>query len=216
MSRLLNAYVFASLGLAATPAGATLLTFDGAICGGKACVNGDEIDPHYGSTPLVEVSYNHDTTEPGADHQLWWWNAQYSNLVGVVYGAIGSTLGVPAIVLTPLAGGTVTLNGFDLGAWPNEDRETQVTILEGSTVVYSSALDVSGVSGFHFGGVYSSASPITIEWGPDGYDVGIDNVSFTGTAGSAPEPSTWAMMLLGFAGLGFAAMRRTQGLRAIV
>ena len=25
-----------------------------------------------------------------------------------------------------------------------------------------------------------------------------------------PEPSTWAMMLLGFAGLGFAAYRRTR------
>jgi hypothetical protein len=27
---------------------------------------------------------------------------------------------------------------------------------------------------------------------------------------SAPEPSTWAMMLLGFAGLGFVAMRRRR------
>jgi hypothetical protein len=26
--------------------------------------------------------------------------------------------------------------------------------------------------------------------------------------GSVPEPSTWAMMLIGFAGLGFAAYRR--------
>jgi hypothetical protein len=198
------------------PAGATLLTFDGPICGGKACINGDEIDPHYGSTPLVEVSYSHDVTEPGAPNQLAWWNVQYSNLVGVAYGAIGATLGEPAITLTPLAGGTVTLDGFDLGAWPNEDRETQVTILEGPTVVYSSALDVSGISGFHFEGVYSSASPITIEWVPDGYDVAIDNVSFTATAGSAPEPSTWAMMLLGFAGLGFAAIRRGVRVQAII
>jgi hypothetical protein len=30
----------------------------------------------------------------------------------------------------------------------------------------------------------------------------------------APEASTWAMMLLGFTGLGFAAMRRSQRLRA--
>ena len=29
-----------------------------------------------------------------------------------------------------------------------------------------------------------------------------------GTASSVPEPSTWAMMLLGFAGLGFAAYRQ--------
>ena len=30
------------------------------------------------------------------------------------------------------------------------------------------------------------------------------------TPSVAPEPSTWAMMLLGFAGLGFAGYRRTR------
>jgi hypothetical protein len=30
------------------------------------------------------------------------------------------------------------------------------------------------------------------------------SVAATGFAGGVPEPSTWAMMLLGFAGLGFA------------
>jgi hypothetical protein len=32
---------------------------------------------------------------------------------------------------------------------------------------------------------------------------------------AAPEPSTWAMMLIGFAGIGYAAMRRKDGVRAI-
>jgi hypothetical protein len=35
----------------------------------------------------------------------------------------------------------------------------------------------------------------------------LDGVSLT----AVPEPSTWAMMLLGFAGLGYAAMRRQRG-----
>jgi uncharacterized membrane protein len=30
------------------------------------------------------------------------------------------------------------------------------------------------------------------------------------SAGAVPEPSTWAMMLLGFAGLGFAGYRRAK------
>jgi hypothetical protein len=37
----------------------------------------------------------------------------------------------------------------------------------------------------------------------------VDDVSVTGAAvGGVPEPSTWAMMLIGFAGLGFVAYRR--------
>ncbi len=39
---------------------------------------------------------------------------------------------------------------------------------------------------------------------------GGDNVLLHTFAGSVPEPSTWAMMLLGFAGLGFAAFRRSR------
>jgi hypothetical protein len=36
----------------------------------------------------------------------------------------------------------------------------------------------------------------------------------TGRMSSTPEPSTWAMMLLGFAGLGFAGYRKARGARA--
>jgi PEP-CTERM motif len=36
-----------------------------------------------------------------------------------------------------------------------------------------------------------------------------------GSPGTAPEPSTWAMMLMGFAGLGYAAVRRKRGVRVI-
>jgi hypothetical protein len=37
---------------------------------------------------------------------------------------------------------------------------------------------------------------------------GIDNLSFVGTATSTPEPSTWAMLLIGFAGIGYAGYRQ--------
>ena len=41
--------------------------------------------------------------------------------------------------------------------------------------------------------------------------------SFSTAAGAVPEPSTWAMMLIGFGGLGFAASLRgrKQGATAI-
>ncbi len=37
-----------------------------------------------------------------------------------------------------------------------------------------------------------------------------DYTSFDGLMFAAPEPSTWAMMVLGFAGVGFAGYRRTR------
>jgi hypothetical protein len=44
---------------------------------------------------------------------------------------------------------------------------------------------------------------------PQTFDFAIDNVSFNGpVAGGVPEPSTWAMMILGFAGVGLMAYRR--------
>lgn len=44
---------------------------------------------------------------------------------------------------------------------------------------------------------------------PRTFDFAIDNVSFDPlVAGATPEPSTWAMMILGFVGLGFMAYRR--------
>ena len=47
---------------------------------------------------------------------------------------------------------------------------------------------------------------------PQGLDTLLDNVSLTA---AVPEPSTWAMLLLGFAGLGFAACRRTSRALAV-
>jgi hypothetical protein len=45
--------------------------------------------------------------------------------------------------------------------------------------------------------------------------IAFDNVTIgSATPGGIPEPSTWAMMMLGFAGLGFAAYRKAQSGRA--
>lgn len=44
---------------------------------------------------------------------------------------------------------------------------------------------------------------------------GAGSLEFT-FPGAVPEPSTWAMMLLGFAGIGFMAYRRRQNLSAAV
>jgi PEP-CTERM motif len=57
---------------------------------------------------------------------------------------------------------------------------------------------------------------------PDWLRVGTDithqgpfNAAFSLSGAVVPEPSTWAMMLLGFAGLGFAAYRRNRSMASI-
>ena len=42
------------------------------------------------------------------------------------------------------------------------------------------------------------------------------NAAFSLSGSTIPEPSTWAMMLLGFAGLGFAACRRARQARPAI
>ncbi|MGA8448145.1 MAG: PEP-CTERM sorting domain-containing protein [Roseiarcus sp.] len=41
------------------------------------------------------------------------------------------------------------------------------------------------------------------------FDIGDGEFSYTLTISAVPEPSTWGLMLLGFAGLGFAGYRRS-------
>jgi hypothetical protein len=47
-----------------------------------------------------------------------------------------------------------------------------------------------------------------------GGDLELDKVQIATASAAVPEPSTWAMMLFGFAGLGYAASRRKSAKRA--
>ncbi len=78
---------------------------------------------------------------------------------------------------------------------------TDVKVNSGSSADFQPALP---------GGLSSTATSITVNVAGDNLAVG-DKLILDVTAGSAPvvpEPSTWAMMLLGFAGLGFVGYRR--------
>jgi hypothetical protein len=75
----------------------------------------------------------------------------------------------------------------------------------GATIVQSGS-NINGVEGngtIQFFGTFNSISwtnPVAENW--YGFQVG--------TVVAAPEPSTWAMMILGFAGVGFMAYRRRK------
>ena len=86
--------------------------------------------------------------------------------------------------------------------------------------------DVKGLVTLLAGVVHIDFDPQTITFGSNSYTLAINDVwlgtlgpfgkdvdPLTGTitmSAAVPEPSTWAMMILGFAGLGFMAYRRRQ------
>jgi len=83
----------------------------------------------------------------------------------------------------------------------------------GSTITVCGA-NICGTEGsgvVQFTGTYTSLS-----WtNPVFEDYYLITVGDQGLASSVPEPSTWALMLLGFAGLGFAGYRTAQKSRAV-
>jgi probable HAF family extracellular repeat protein len=69
------------------------------------------------------------------------------------------------------------------------------------------------------GGTTSQANDINNHGVIVGWSYTADNVNYEATVwtpvrGAVPEPSTWAMMLLGLAGLGFAFRSRRKGVSA--
>jgi PEP-CTERM motif len=106
-------------------------------------------------------------------------------------------------------GAPPTASDFD-GAGGFLDIYGLMFTLGGDTVAPGTVVDlfdngVSPMTGMNYGafGVAIATSSETLS-----YVAG-------GVTATAPEPSTWAMMLLGFAGLGFAGYRRSQRAPAV-
>jgi hypothetical protein len=79
----------------------------------------------------------------------------------------------------------------------------------GGTITRDVSLNSSSFKSFSFSGFIdlSSVTVTTTSPGYTGY-AALDNVNFTEFTAAVPEPSTWAMMILGFAGVGLMTYRR--------
>jgi hypothetical protein len=79
----------------------------------------------------------------------------------------------------------------------------------GGTITRDVSLNSSSFKSFSFSGFIdlSSVTVTTTSPGYTGY-AALDNVNFTEFTAAVPEPSTWAMMMLGFAGVGLMTYRR--------
>lgn len=215
MKRLAPAFLLGMLAALPAAASVTPLTFSGNICAtsdGK-CSNGSFVSQSYGDVYqgkalLLDVVYAFDV---GAKESLAFWADGYAGLKDVAYGASGGT---PEIAFLPAAGYQVKLLSFELGSWGGTERSTQVSLLDGATSVFSQAFSVARTpvtfddknkANYALPDLWSTAG-LRLRFGPDGYNVGIDNIKFQVTP--VPEPGTLALFLAGIGMMGFAIRRR--------
>lgn len=193
---------------------AAMLDFGGDVCAAAssgvgaftACANGAFINQAYGDTSELDVTY---AADAGNAASMSFWDSSYSGLTRVAYGGSGGS--TPTVTLAPRAGSVVTLGSFQLGAWPNSDRGSRWAVTEiatGSVLASSNgAITVLGTVPLLVSLNLSSARGFVIDFGPDGFNVGIDNIQLS--TAPIPEPATWALLATGLALLGAAARRRS-------
>lgn len=182
--------------------------FDGSDSG-VACSNWSRLGQSYGDVAgEVDVGYVSLNDTPGAS--LMWWSTGYNDLYSVVFAAGGDGSSHGIIALKPLAGQSVTLTGFDVGAYSYNTLDTHIRVYEigNPTALFSYDGPVGSGATTHwsFSGSLSSATGLQIDWYNSAYNVGVDNVAFS--IGVVPEPSTSALMLAGLVFAGAAARRR--------
>jgi len=162
--------------------------------------NWADISPSFGSIAgRIAVSY--------ADPQrslstLRYWEGGYSGGHSAAFAGSGDAGSTGLIILTPLAGSTVTLNSFFLGTYQNVNRTTSYFIDNLSTpgIDQASGTFTIGAAGVTVTPNISSTQGIVVGFGPSAYNVGINHINFSVTP--VPEPDTYALLL---AGLGLIA-----------
>ena len=217
LHKMLPAAALVFAGMAAAPAHAvtTVLDFGPSSCAG-GCSNNSNFDQSYGDQAGLDISYRWLTGQGNSSvssNALNYWD-QYGSLQGVAWGGTSSGFGVPEItfLLTQPGTSTLTLNGLDYAGYASINRPTSFRVydLDYNLLFNSGNVVAPGIGSQSIAFGTSSVSGLRLQWGPDGYDAGIDNLSFSlsNVVSPAPEPTTWLMMIFGFGMVGSVLRRR--------
>lgn len=189
-------------------AASTTIDFSNTGCsaiGSLACL----IPQTYGDTADVDVSYRAIDKSTGATAiEGLFAFGKYGDLSDIVYGGTDMTHFIGEITLTAKEGRTLSLQSFDFATFNGHSLGTPIlitdltgrTLLSGGFPTLSPTHNTIMLNSDYISGV-------VIRWGPDSYNVGLDNITYD-VRGAVPEPTTWAMMIVGLALVGWSARRR--------
>ncbi|MBB5984133.1 PEPxxWA-CTERM sorting domain-containing protein [Sphingobium lignivorans] len=203
----------------------SVLDFSGNICGAagnEACGNGSAIGQNYGDIAgQVDVSYRSFNSSTGVTYEsfLKHWAAGYGDLLNIVWGGSGPTVHASEIIFTAAAGYEVSLISLDFGCYQNRSScqtiNYDISSLGGTVIAAGSAPTLYPTHGTLAVDSGWFSDGIKLVWGPDAYDVGLDNIRFDVRAiedvpppAAVPEPASWAMMIAGLGVVGSALRRR--------
>lgn len=143
------------------------------------------------------------------------WNSGYADLAGVIYNSINSVL---SIEIRALTGFQVTLDSFQIAPYESYTDTTGYEVADladtGTSLLSATGLDLDNSTALTISPNLTSANGFLITFGPDAWNNGMDNITFTTsalptTSSTVPDASsTLALLALGLAGLGFAARKR--------
>jgi hypothetical protein len=129
----------------------------------------------------------------------------HSGTFGLVFGNVGSD----AILSQTLA--TVAGTTYDISFWFHSNGATpnDISLAFGGTTIFSRTNTEPGdwTEFSLLGTATSNSTSLVFGLRNDPSFSGLDDISVN-AVGAVPESSTWAMMILGFAGIGFMAYRR--------
>jgi hypothetical protein len=168
-----------------------------------------------GFTPNVLVEYRGN----GSSADIVRWPTAYGDLVNVIYNDADNDTRLQ-ILFTADPGYDVVLHGFDLAGWPLQDYTIPgVFVTSGPSLLFAeSGVLVHGAppaplhTSFEFAGGLNGGQSLSLLLDLTGLransrNIGIDNIRFSQVSlapppAAVPEPATWAMLVLGFGGLG--------------
>lgn len=181
---------------------------------------GDTLGPN--GLPVSQVGPNSPVMVDGNGQILWWSSASTgSSLISLPY--------LDTSMYTPNGGGTNNIDAFQTAILSGTVIGTGAAASlhvtgDDDVLVYLNGIYMGGIPGVH-GSLSTDVSLGTLGIGPYSLQVfyadrartdAVFGMDLTGaTVNGVPEASTWAMLILGFVGVGFMAYRRKESATAM-